>query len=1057
MLRLKDISKKYQTGGLVQIALDKVSLNFRDNEFVAILGPSGSGKSTLLNIVGGLDRYDKGDLIINGVSTKRYKDRDWDSYRNHSIGFVFQSYNLIAHQTILANVELALTISGVSREERRRRAREALTKVGLGNQIHKKPSQLSGGQMQRVAIARALVNDPAILLADEPTGALDSETSEAVMELLKEVAKDRLVVMVTHNPELAEEYATRIVRLKDGRIVDDSGPLVIKAGRVVNGRGAEKSNARAAEIEDEKELKAHNFGKASMSWWTALMLSFNNLKTKFSRTLMVSFAGSIGIIGIALILALSNGVNKYIQDTERETMSEYPVTLMRNGITLASMTGMMGEDDEASEGEVKELLTVKNMLSAITANDLAGLRDYMKEYPEIKDYARAIEYEYNLEPTVYAKSGGKNVKVNPNDAFESLGLSSNSAMSGMFGMSINSYAKLPKEKSLYQDNYDLMYGKWPESKDECVILTGKDGGISDFIFYSLGLRDMSELKTAISQFSANKEINFNQEKRNWKYQDLMGADLTMVSNSLFYEYDASSSVYISKAGDAQKVNEIIERSGTKLKVVGVAKPNKDMSLMTMGIYYTDELAEEMRKEAAESEVVKTQLASPNKNVLTGEDFGAASSDFSFQDMISIDSNMMRNAFSVDTSKIALNANLLSGIDYSKYMSEMSDIAFSPEELGLTAENLADIKVNVDEEKVEELVSGVMSGFMEYLGDAGITLDDIAQMIESGNFDALSEKMGEYLGKEEVQSEIGEKLKEAVDVESLSKEIEEKIKAAGAVVSAKMAEKMAEVYTKVSNEIAGRVKTMMMGAMASLPQALKIDTEKILNAFTLKMGPDELRELMVAMAKNGAATLSDNLATFGYADDDDLSEIAIFAKDFDTKAKITSYLNDYNAARVKEGKSEIVYSDTVGLILSSVTTIVDVISYVLIAFVSISLVVSSIMIGVITYISVLERRKEIGVLRALGASKRNISQVFNAETIIIGLSAGLLGVIIAWLITIPANMILRSVTGIESLTAYLSLPQMIILVLISVTLTLIGGLIPAKGAAKSDPVAALREE
>ena len=643
MLQIQHICKEYRTGTLVQKALDDVSLNFRDNEFVAILGPSGSGKTTFLNIIGGLDRYDSGDLIINGISTKKYKDRDWDSYRNHTIGFVFQSYNLIPHQTVLANVELALTISGIGKEERKKRAIEALKKVGLGEQLHKKPSQMSGGQMQRVAIARALVNDPDILLADEPTGALDTATSVQVMELLKEVAKDRLVVMVTHNPELAEEYATRIVTLKDGKIRSDTDEFYVNEAVM-------------------KEPEHKNMGKASMSFLTALSLSFNNLKTKKARTLLTSFAGSIGIIGIALILALSNGVNAYIKSIEEETLSEYPLQIQSTGFDMTSMmvgnmdsgSGSSNKKETKKDGEVKVMQMMTNMFSTMDSNDLKSLKEYLDGGKSgIEDYTSAVEYSYNISPRIYRQNKDGSIRqVNPDKSFESLGISSgastNSLMSSM--MSTNVFYEMPKTEGLYENQYDVKAGRWPQNYNECVLVLTSDGGMSDFLLYTLGLRDQMELDEMIQEFINEEDVNTPANIGTYTYEDIIGKTFKLVNVSDCYEYDSQYKIWKDKSDNKEYMKKLVDQ-GEELKIVGIVQASEDAnaSALTPGIGYPQRLTEHVAKEAAKSEIVKDQLKNPSKNVFTGEPFGTTEekNGLDADSLFTVDEDALQKALSED--------------------------------------------------------------------------------------------------------------------------------------------------------------------------------------------------------------------------------------------------------------------------------------------------------------------------------------------------------------------------------------------------------------------------
>lgn len=648
MLQIKDICKEYRTGTLVQKALDKVSLNLRDNEFVAILGPSGSGKTTLLNIIGGLDRYDSGDLIINGISTKKYKDRDWDSYRNHTIGFVFQSYNLIPHQTILANVELALTISGIGKAERRQRAQKALAQVGLGDQVHKKPNQLSGGQMQRVAIARALVNDPDILLADEPTGALDSDTSIQVMDLLKEVAKDRLVVMVTHNPELAYEYATRIVNLKDGQIRSDSDPYVVNEAELT-----------------EPEHK--NMGKSSMSFLTALSLSFNNLKTKKARTLLTSFAGSIGIIGIALILSLSTGVNDYIEQIEEETLSEYPLQIQSTGFDFSSaMDTGSPSDSEKKEGDIYVVEMVTNMFSTMDTNDLESLKTYLEDGDSgIEDYTNAIEYTYNAEPQIYKENADGIRQVNPDHSFDSMGLGSSSGsgiMSSM--MSTNVFYEMPENEQLYKGQYDVKAGRWPENYNECVLVLTSGGGMSDFMLYTLGLRDPLELDEMVDQFISEEDITVPDDMGTYTYDDILGITFKLVNSADYYQYDSQYNVWTDKSGDENYMKDLVE-NGEDITIVGVVQPSEDAnaSALNAGICYPASLTKHVAEYAENTEIVKQQLDDPSVNVFTGEKFGENSPEngFDMESLVTVDEEKLQEAFGFDASAFS---DLQDSVDFS---------------------------------------------------------------------------------------------------------------------------------------------------------------------------------------------------------------------------------------------------------------------------------------------------------------------------------------------------------------------------------------------------------
>lgn len=912
MLQIKQISKEYITGDLHQTALDKVSLNLRDNEFVAILGPSGSGKTTLLNIIGGLDRYDSGDLIINGISTKKYKDRDWDSYRNHTIGFVFQSYNLIPHQSILANVELALTISGISRSERRKRAKQALEEVGLGNQLHKRPNQMSGGQMQRVAIARALVNNPDILLADEPTGALDTETSVQVMELLKEVAKDRLVVMVTHNPELAEEYATRIVKLRDGKITDDSDPYTV----------------------DESKLKApehKNMGKASMSFLTAMSLSFNNLRTKKGRTFLTSFAGSIGIIGIALILSLSNGVNTYISDLQKSTMTSYPITIEAKSMDLSSMMAAGKENtDSANDDPTHELDGVYSdgssiemasaMTTSITENNLTEFKKYLDNSASaIHEYIgeNGIVYSYDTQFGVYTHDPDGTFVNTDGSTLEDN--KENSGMSGdMGGMNMmgtgssnsNFEEMLPGQNgtlisSAVTDSYDVLYGAWPSAYNEEVLVLDKNNEITASTLYELGVLPTSEYKELMEKINAGEEVTL--ETQNWSYEDICKQELYMIPACDTY-VDNGNGTFTDISEDHAELEKRMNNA-VQLKIVGVIRPSEDADYanISSAVGYTKALTDYIIEYTNDSAVVKAQKASPEINVLNGVSFSPSD----------------------DAAKVE---------DAKAYLSNLS----------------TEEKANM----CREILGQVYSDDPAY-----------AQMMLDMSDKELAAMLDEYV----LSSEDGE----------------------------------------------------------------------------------DKRLLMIYDSYISSGTYDDNMEAFGVVSLDAPSSISIYADSFENKDAISTCIDDYNKTVSEE--NQISYTDYVGLLMSSVTTIVNVISYVLIAFVAVSLIVSSIMIGIITYISVLERTKEIGILRAIGASKHNISQVFNAETFIIGLCSGLIGVCITLLTLIPANAIIHAVTGSTSVNAALPVTSAVLLIVLSVILTLIGGLLPSKKAAKKDPVTALRTE
>lgn len=1061
MLQIQHICKEYRTGKLVQKALDDVSLNLRDNEFVAILGPSGSGKTTLLNIIGGLDRYDSGDLIINGISTKKYKDRDWDSYRNHTIGFVFQSYNLIPHQTVLANVELALTISGIGKAERRKRAVKALKEVGLGEQLHKKPNQMSGGQMQRVAIARALVNDPDILLADEPTGALDSDTSVQVMDLLQEVAKDRLVVMVTHNPELAEEYATRIVNLRDGKIRSDTDPYL-------------------PDMEELEKPQHKNMGKSSMSLLTALSLSFNNLRTKKARTLLTSFAGSIGIIGISLILSLSTGVNDYIQDVEEETLSEYPLQIQSTGMDFTSMLSAdsVGGQEEEEAGEINVIQMVTDMFSTMDSNDLESLKKYLDSGESgIEEYTNAIEYSYDVVPQIYLKEDEDVRQVNPDSSFEALGIGSSSSSSSMMSsmMSTDVFYEMPEDTDLYMDQYDVKAGRWPESCNECVLVLTSGGSISDFMLYTMGLRDSVELDEMIQQFINEENVEVPEDMGTYTYDDILGITFKLVNSGDYYEYDQQYQVWRDKTDDAEYMKNLVDQ-GEDIKIVGIVQPSEDANgaLLSAGIAYPSSLTEHVVQEAEDSEIVQKQLADHTVNVFTNEAFGEESSqeDFDMNSLVTVDENALQEAFQFDEG--AMTEGLSGSVDFSGMegidpgtldlsgMLDLGDITLDlpqmPEmDLG---DLMSSLNIQVSSEDMETMISGLLEGYQAY-----------AQGNPQADYSRLGEYFLEYLQTEDAQQRLTQGLSTMIDTGSLREQIsqsmegymQELMASYSGTLGQALEGQISSAMEQMMNQISSAMETAMTQAIAqigeNLQSAMNIDAEAFSNAFTVNMSGDEMAELFMSMNSTQDATYDSNLRTLGYVDFDVPSGINIYPKDFESKEYVVDILDDYNSRMEAEGKDEqvITYTDVVGSLMSSVTDIIDIISYVLIAFVAISLVVSSIMIGVITYISVLERKKEIGILRAIGASKGNISQVFNAETFIIGFCAGLLGIVITLLLLIPGNALIHHLAGTNNINAALRPGYAFILILLSVVLTLIGGLIPSKKAAKSDPVTALRTE
>ena len=907
MLELSDIKKDYVSGSTTVNALKGINLKFRDCEFVSILGQSGCGKTTMLNIIGGLDKYTSGDLKINGVSTKNYKDRDWDFYRNNSIGFVFQSYNLIPHQSVLSNVELALTLSGVSKSERRKRAIEALEKVGLGEQIHKKPNQMSGGQMQRVAIARALVNDPDILLADEPTGALDTETSIQIMEILKEISKDRLIIMVTHNPELAKDYSTRIVRLLDGVITDDSNPYTqedmeadIKAKEAAKAEISAASVKNAGRSGEKSEKKSGKNQRTSMSFFTALSLSFNNLMTKKTRTILTAFAGSIGIIGIAMILSISNGIQLYIDRVQRDTLSSYPITLQAESIDISSMvTSLSGNERESSDHEDKDRVysndimgdMINTMVKEVQSNNLSAFKKYIENGgTDIDSYVSDIQYSYDVPLNIYMKDTSDGVtQLNPSTMFDAIyGEGSTAATSSMssgmgMGMFSNSsvWSQLLGNQQVLDEQYDLLAGHWPESYDEVVLVVDKNNEVDDYTLYSLGLKDPEEVKTMFKKMMVGEAYETEKDV-SYTFDQILDTQFKLVMPTAIYKYNELTGTWDDCSKDEKFLKNVVD-NGTDIKVCGIIRPNEDSvsTSITSGIGYTSMLMEYIIKEVRESDIAKAQLADDSVDVFTGVPF--------------------------------------------------------------------------DNDKNTEITMDDVNAYMATLSPE-----------ESAQMKAVTSQMSE---------------------------------------------------------------------------------EQILQMFSASL-----------KARTTDATFDGNKSKLGITDLDTPSQIDIYATDFDSKEKVQDIIKDYNTIQKDDGKEENVinYTDYVGIMMSSVSTIVNAISYVLIAFVAISLIVSSIMIGIITYISVLERTKEIGVLRSIGASKKDVSRIFNAETLIEGFVSGALGIIVTLLLCIPANAIIKNLTSISNV-AQLPAAGAVILVVISMLLTLIAGFIPAKLAAKKDPVVALRSE
>ena len=982
MLEIRNIVKNYETGSETVHALKGVSIAFRESELVSILGQSGCGKTTLLNIIGGLDQYTSGDLIINGQSTKQYKSADWDIYRNHSVGFIFQSYNLIPHQSVLSNVELALTLSGVSKAERRRRAKEALEKVGLGNQLNKRPNQMSGGQMQRVAIARALVNDPDILLADEPTGALDSETSIQIMELVKEIAKDRLVIMVTHNPELAEKYSTRIVKLLDGQIVGDSDPF---------------DPAKEPAHSEVRKTEVTKGQKTSMSFLTALSLSKNNLMTKKGRTFLTSFAGSIGIIGIALILSLSNGVQEYINSVERSTLASFPVSIQHETVDYTSlMTSMMNVRDNAEENRDPDRIytndisteMMKTMLSEMQTNNLAEFKEYLESDPDgIGASIEEIQYSYDSNLYIYGHSAdGDIMQINPSTVMsammgqsmaDNVSQMTNTYSSLMGSSSMSSYDAFRELLStdMLKTEYEVLAGRLPEAYNEVVVLVTDRNELSDVTLYTLGLRDQGELEGMMSSVMAGESFDLDTGDLSFSYDDLMGMEFSMLTAPEFYQKN-DDGTWTDMRSDSEFMEQAAE-NGLKLKVVGILKPDADSLISSTnsgGIGYTHALTEYMIDKTNSSELVKAQKENPDVDVFTGIEFPKADEEEE-QPMSQSEAMEMLTGMLTEEQRTKINEGIMAA---------------------LTEEQQAQIQSAMMGMVSDEQMNSIMMGVL--------TPEQLTQL-QSG-----------------------------ADVNSL-------------LTDAQKAQMSASLTAEQNAELS----TMMNGM---------VDPTKMYTIFMQVLTTDQLRQLMdmTKEPETTDATYDGNLKLLGVAELSEPSSMKIYATDFESKEKITQLIEKYNDSKIADdNQADVInYTDYVGLMMSSVSDIINSISYILIAFVAISLIVSSIMIGIITYISVLERTKEIGILRAMGASKRDISNVFNAETLIVGFSAGVIGIAVTLLLNIPINIIIENITGIANV-ALLPWQGGVILVVISMLLTLIAGLVPAGVAAKKDPVEALRTE
>lgn len=1258
MLELREISKSYVTSALTQVALDDVSVTFRDNEFVAILGASGSGKTTMLNVIGGLDHFDSGDLVIDGVSTAHYKNRDWDAYRNARVGFVFQSYNLIPHQSVVANVELALTLSGVSRGQRRRRALAALETVGLAEHSHKRPSQLSGGQMQRVAIARALINDPEIVLADEPTGALDSTTSVQVMDLLQEVARQRLVIMVTHNPELAHQYATRIVELADGRIISDSDPVVgeledadgddgdaegagdgaagvsgaavgcdgvaggagggtagdgaaraareaaalnddtaqipaVSAGEQVDGSGAEGDDATGGDEGDAEDAgglaegaagddategagavvgrkesqhrtsrrrtgraakrRGHNKNRVdvsrpgrrprrvSMGPLTALGLSFTNLMTKKGRTAMTSFAGSIGIIGIALVLALASGANNYIITTQERAMASYPLTIERVGMDLTGVLSTSAAGEAApNDGKIHTASQLSNVAASMKTNDLTSLQSYLKgNGGNINKYVRAIEYNYGINPRIYLPKSSKGpVQVNPDVTFTE-GSTNFGAFQSM--TSTNIFKQLANDRSLYENSYDVVSGRWPTAANELVVALDSNGRLPERLEYTLGLRDYGQLQNAMAKLRQNEGVKLKNSAATWAPQQIMGAKFKLVNVPDLYKYDAKYKVWSARDNDAAALKQIVA-AGTDLKIVGIVKPTSSgggfgqSSVLSPGIYYTGALTQQVIAKAAASPIVKQQLADPKRNVFTGKTFEEeakehANPQIDLSSLITIDQDKLMAAFKFDPSSINAGLNNLdfSGMDLSGAVGNVQldlsslDLSQMPaiDLNGLDASKLDYSSLqkqfpqlaNIDLAKVVQaalangaikpggaqalsnILTQVVGGFIPWYAQHGGDGDDGGPGTPGQADPAkIAAAVTKYLQTEQVQkllapifsgdtiidrAKLTANLTQALGNDPAVQQIAENVSAdLASQISSKVANALSstvttalskavgqllqsslnQLMTTLQTQLTAQVQNAMGQIMGNLSSAMQVDANKLKDAFKFNMKPEEIAALLTQLLNPNATTARANLLTLGYARADQPERIDIYPKSFADKDHVKSILANYNAeakAKKQTGKV-IVYSDLVGMLMSSITNIINIVTALLVAFVSISLVVSSIMIGIITFISVLERRKEIGILRSIGASKADIRRVFNAETLIVGALAGLLGVGVSVLVTIPANMYVADRFGVQDI-ATLPVAAGVILVVISMGLTFLAGLLPASKAAREDPVEALRGE
>ena len=1011
-----------------------------------------AGKTTLLNIIGGLDRYTSGDLIINGKSTKHFKDRDWDAYRNYKVGFVFQSYNLIGHQTVLSNVELALTIGGIPKKERRERAIKALEEVGLKDQIHKKPNQLSGGQMQRVAIARALVNNPDIILADEPTGALDTKTSIQVMEILKKISKDKLIIMVTHNPELAEKYSSRIIRILDGVITEDSNPI--------------KENENI-ETKDKSKI-----GKTSMKFWTAFRLSLNNLLTKKGRTILVAFAGSIGIIGIALILAVSNGFQNYVDHIQEDTLTSYPLSIMQQSTDIAGtlLSLRSGEKSDNTSG-VKEEQYISNMLSNLSTNDLKSFKKYLENnYNEVRNDISNVKYSYSIDPLIYAKDAtGKIAKLNPSNIFNSI--YGNSNVLSSYSSFASVFTQMIDDKEALNTSYDMLAGHWPEKYDEMVIVLSEPNTISDLLVYSLGLRDTKELTDMITKAMSGEAIDIKNEPMTLSYEDLMNINLKLIRPTDLYKFNDKYGVYEDMSENEEYLEKTFDEA-INLKIVGVVSAKTGVTSMALnpGVAYTSKLIDYIIDYSANTDIVKKQLADDTVDVFSGSKFDSKTNnlDLNFEDLVEVDKQKLQSAFNIniDTKKMQ---NQTAG-----YMNEISNAITTNTEPAQKAftdglENLANGLFNSITQKIA--LSDIENIVTDYLSKEEPT--KIVANLEANYVIPAETFRTTYSGLLKGLLQIYINSYYATDP-SLTEDIANPVaivykEIASQVITKYMeniaiqgtAETMAKAMTEaiMKKTILTKVGEITNSLSSSIASSFNVDQDKITSAFKLKITEDEITRIVSAMMTKTETTAKSNLISLGYQDKEEPTYISFYFNSFEGKEHFEEFINSYNE-KVKangEDDKEIKYTDTTGILMSSVKTIVNAVTYVLIAFVSISLVVSSIMIGIITYISVYERTKEIGILRAIGASKHNISSIFNAETFIIGLLSGLFGIGITYALIPIINTVLHHFIGNIPLNATLTLSNATVLIALSIVLTLIGGLIPAKAASKRDPVIALRTE